>query len=80
MKPFACGKRDCLLDQYGKAVESYQTVVSELHQAAPSGYRYFYAALLKTADAAAEYLNQCRDEYETHCLRHNCKALPASAA
>jgi hypothetical protein len=79
MKQLACRERDCLFDQYGKAVESYQTIVSELNEAAPCGYRHFYAALLKTADAAAEYLHQCRGEYEDHCLQHNCNATPVTA-
>lgn len=80
MKQSVCSERDCLFDQYGKAVESYQTIVSELNQATPSGHRDFYAALLKTADAAADHLRQCRDEYENHCLQHNCKAVSASAS
>ena len=66
MQQPTCSERDCLFDQYGKAVESYQTIVSELNQAVPSGHRHFHAALLKTADAAADHIRQCRYEYENH--------------
>lgn len=74
-----CGERDHLFDRYGKAVESYQTVVLELDQAALSDGRYYYSALLKTADAAKEHLHQCREEYQKHCSRHSCHTMSAAA-
>ena len=80
MEQLTCEERDYLLNRYGQAVESYQTVVFELDQVAPSGRRYFYSALLKTADTAKEHLHQCRNEYEAHCLRHSCRTMSAAAA
>jgi len=80
MEPLTCGERDYLFDRYGKAVESYQSVVLELDQLAFSDHRYYYSALLKTADAAKEYLHQCRDEYQKHCSRHSCQTMFTSAA
>ena len=60
-------EQEHLLNEYSRAVHSYQNAVMELDEARKDSILGAYWTLLAKADAAKHALEHCRDRYQNYC-------------